>query len=310
VKRGVLALLMAMSLVTSTAYADPTTDDEGARAAMRRGVAAFGRGDAEQALAEYEAAKRLVPHANAPYLYAAEALVVLERYPEAVENLERYLAKNPGVSDGDDVRGRIARIKAQHFPGRLRIVANSADAVVLVDGEPRGSVRQLELKPGKHRVELRATAHEPLTQEIDVVGDREATLVFTFADERTGESPVMVPPQPTFPHTVASPWRTVGWVVTGAGATALVVSFIVDAAALGPKIADYRAAADRRDPAARTLHDDVGSLRGDIIAGYVTGGILTAAGLGIVLFGPRTTTVAVTPWATPTAAGLGFRAAL
>jgi tetratricopeptide (TPR) repeat protein len=300
-----LAIMLCSAKV---ALADGGTDDEEGRAAMRRGVAAFGRGDAETALAEYETAKRLVPHANAPYLYAAEALLTLERYPQAVENLERYLAKNPDVSDAGEVRNRIARIKADHYAGHLHVVSNVDGATVLVDGEARGAVRDLDLKPGPHRLELRADAHEPLAQEVDIVGDRDATLVFTLAERVAPRIPVELPPQRRAEP--PPPWRTVGWIGTAAGATTLAVSFLVDVAALGPKISDYRAAADRGDPAARGLRDDATSLRTLTAAGYVTGGVLAAGGVSLLLFAPRAAPVALTPWATPSAAGVGFRSPL
>jgi tetratricopeptide (TPR) repeat protein len=299
-----IAVVLSMLFVATTARAD---DDEDARAAMRRGVAAFGRGEAEKALEEYETAKKLVPLANAPYLYAAEALVALARYKEAVQNLEAYLAKSPNVSDAEDVRTRIARIKAEHYLGRVKIVSNVAEATVELDNSPKGDVRDLELEPGKHRVELRAPGRVAAAQDIQVVGDRDATLVFTLAEEQKVEPP----PRPPPPEPTTSPWRTAGFVATGVGAATLLVTFIVDAAALGPKISDYRAAADRGDPQARSLHDDAVGLRNGAIAGYVVGGVVTAAGLGIVLFGPRTTTnVAITPWATPYAGGLGIRSSL
>jgi tetratricopeptide (TPR) repeat protein len=298
-----IAAVLTVLLIAGSARAD---DDEDARAAMRRGVAAFGRGEAEKALEEYETAKRLVPHANAPYLYAAEALVALARYREAVDNLERYLAKSPDVSDADDVRRRIARIKAEHYPGRVQIVSNMPDATVELDGELRGKVREVELSPGRHHFELRAPSRAIVSQEVDVVGDRDATLVFSFVEEPRTEAPSAPPPSPA----AASPWRTVGWVGAGVGATTLLVTLLVDVAALGPKVSEYRAAADRGDPGARGLREDAVGLRTGTIVGYVTGGIVTGAGLGIVLFGPRSPTVAVAPWASQTAAGISLGSAL
>lgn len=310
-RRGltVAALLVLVSTVTtSVARADDADSEQEARSAMRRGVAAFGRGDAEKALEEYESAKRLVPNANAPYLYAAEALMALARWEEAVRNLEGYLAKSPAVSDRDDVRTRIARIRAEHYPGRVTIAADVAEATVTFDGESRGTARTLEARPGRHRVELRAPAHETVVQEVDVVGDREVALTFALPEERRTEAP------PTAPSSsAASPWRTAGWITAGAGATVLLVTTVVDAAVLGPKIDDYRAAADRGDPSARELHDDATGLRSLAIAGYVTGAVVTAAGLGLALFAPRSSqapAARLTPWVTPTTAGLGFGGAL
>lgn len=299
------AIILALLTLSSTALAD---DEEEARAAMRRGVAAFGRGEAEKALEEYETAKRLVPQANAPYLYAAEALVALARYPEAVANLERYLAKNPSVSDAEDVRGRIAKIKAEHYPGHVKIVVNVQDATMFVDGESRGVLASVDMQPGRHRIEARAPSYETAAQEIDVVGDRESTLVFTLREERKVEQP---PPPPPPPAPEPTPWRTVGWATAGVGAATIVTAFIVDVAVLGPKIDDYRAAADRGDPSARGLRDDATTLKSISLAGYVVGGVLTAGGLGVALFAPRTkSTTALAPWTTPNSAGLVLHGAL
>src|SRR3954454_18426042 len=105
------AVAGAAALAIALASGNAAADDDEALAAMRRGVAAFGRGDAEEALREYESAKRAAPVANMPYRYAAEALVSLHRYRDAVESLEGYLAKKPDVGDADEVRAQIARLR-------------------------------------------------------------------------------------------------------------------------------------------------------------------------------------------------------
>lgn len=311
--RAAFASAMMFVFAMASGRAAFADDDEEARAAMRRGVAAFGRGEAEKALQEYELAKKLVPQANAPYLYAAEALVALARYEEAVANLDRYLAKNPGVSDAEDVRGRIAKIKAEHYPGHIKITVNVEDATVFLDGESKGSVRAIDAKPGAHRIEARAPGREPVTQELDVVGAQDTTVVLTLGEARIESPP---PPPPVVVNDAGVPWKTIGWVTTGVGATTFLVAFIVDAAALGPKITDYRDAASRGDPSARALHDDAVGLRSLSVAGYIAGGVLTAAGVGMVLFAPKSATqtaptaASLSPWFTVGGGGLGFRAPL
>lgn len=322
------AALAAIVLAASSSRAGEAEEEE-ARAAMRRGVAEFGRGEADKALAEYEAAIRLAPGANAPHLYAAEALLALGRFKEAVDHLEQYIAKRPDVSDAGEVRERIARIKAEHYPGRVRVTSNVDDAELFVDGEARGSARALELAPGKHRIELRATRREAASQEIVVVGDRDASVFLALAEERPSAPPAAAvgPVAPVVPperdaRVAPSPWPTVGWVTAGVGAATLATFFVVDVAALGPAVSDYHAAADRADPDARTLRDDATSLRTLTVVGYVTGGVLAAAGVGVLLFAPRSTaaspaarsatptTARLTPWVTPGAAGLGVGGAL
>ena len=98
------ALAFALLLV---AHPIAAADENSARDAVRRGMAAFARGDAQAALLEYEAAKQLAPDANAPYLFAAEALAALGRWPDVVANLEEYLRKNPNEIGRASCRERV-----------------------------------------------------------------------------------------------------------------------------------------------------------------------------------------------------------
>lgn len=311
-KRAILLGALALVMVTTSAHAD---NDADARAAMQRGVSAFGRGDAAKALEEYETAKRLVPQANAPWLYAAEALIALARYPEAVANLEVYLEKSPNVSDAADVRARIARIKREHFPARVTLTVEPPDAVVSVDGTERGQVRSLELAPGHYRIEARAAGRAPASREVDVVGATEQTVTLALELAKPTPPDPMPPPAPPVDNREATIWPTVGWVTTAVGGTMLLASVVVDLAVLGPKVSDYRTAASRGDASARDLRDDASGLQGLTLAGYVAGGVITAAGVGVLLFAPRTTAAerpatGFFPMLGSGVAGLGFRGAL
>jgi tetratricopeptide (TPR) repeat protein len=282
-------------------------DEEEARAAMRRGVAAFGRGEAEAALGEYETAKRLAPRANAPYRYAAEALLSLGRYEQAVQNLEAYLAKSPGVSDASEVKEKIAKIKAEHYPAKLRVKTETPDATVRVDDEPKGPPGTIELPPGKHRVEVRAPGHLAATQDVTLVGEQEKEVVFTLEPQPPERPPAEPPPyrMPVEPPESRSPWRTVGWIGVGVGAATIVTSAVLDVAVLGPKIGDYRAAADREDVRARDLHDEASSLRTGVLVGYVAGAVVAAGGAALVVLAPSSSrTARVVPAFAPGHAGV------
>jgi tetratricopeptide (TPR) repeat protein len=264
------------------------SDENAAREALRRGMAAYARGDAEGALAEYETAKRLAPLANAPYQFAAQALESLGRWPEVVANLEQYLAKNPNVSNAGQIRARIAKVRADHFPGHLRIDGH-AGAALTIDGESRGVLpAKVDLLPGKHRVEVADAG----TKDVTIKGDEEAALVFDDKVEPQAP-PASPPPAPppavhrSSPSSSASPYRTLGWILAGTGAATLITSFIVDLAVLGPKIDDYEAAADQHDPRARQLRDEAAGLRTGLVIGYAAGAILAAGGGGLVVFAPR-----------------------
>lgn len=285
-RRAIVAGAFAALVVTAWSAPAHADDEDDARAAMMRGIAAFGRGQADAALAEYEAAKKLAPKANAPYRYAAEALVALGRHAEAVENLEAYLRKNASVSDAQEVREKIARIKADFYPARLAIHADAPDAIVLVDDELKGAPRTIELRPGRHHIEVRAPGRASATQDVMLVGDRDATLVLTLSPEDTPPATHVIVPE-TSVQTFPTPWRTLGWVGVGLGAAAVVTGAVLDLAVLGPKVDDYDAASAKGDVGARDLRDSASTLQTTVLVTYVAGGVLAAGGAALLLFAPK-----------------------
>src|SRR4051812_14273612 len=122
---------------------------------MKRGMAAFSRRDAEAALTEYKKAQRLVPDANLPHRYAAEALVELERYEEALREYEAYLRIKPDVSDAGEVRQRMDTVRAK-LDAFVDITSSPAGASVFVDGSSTKAgvtpVTALRLRRGSHTI--------------------------------------------------------------------------------------------------------------------------------------------------------------
>jgi hypothetical protein len=259
---------------------------------MRRGTAALENGDAQAALSEYEMAKRLVPSANAPWYFSAEALMVLGRWREAVEGFEVYLAKDPTVSDADRVRDRIAKIRAEHFPARVHVSASAEGAVISIDGERRGPPGTFELRPGTHHIEAAAPSYTPSAKDLDLTGDTDTDIPLSLR-------PIdrVPPPQaPTPILTEPTLWPTVGWLAAGAGAVALGTTVVIDTAVLGPKFHDFSHAADQArvgNPTdvstARDLSEQVQSIQHAVLVGYVVSGALVIAGLSVALFAPKTT---------------------
>jgi tetratricopeptide (TPR) repeat protein len=274
----VLAFGLALSRAATAAEPEPVqaTLDE-ARAAMRRGASALEEGDGEAALAEYETAKRLAPQANAPWFFAGEALERLGRFREAVASFEGYLAKDPTVSDAAKVQARIDRIRAEHFPGRLLVIAAAPGAEVAVDGGPAAVPGLLELAPGKHRLAASAPAYAPATREVDVVGDRDATI--TFVLQPTSRDPEPPRRDDDAPRS-AFPWRTAGWATAGVGAAGFVTMLVLDSAVLRPKIDDYR------NQPTKQRFDSATSLQEGILVGYIVSSVVVAAGIAVGLFAP------------------------
>src|SRR5687768_14588187 len=125
---------------------------------MKRGLAAFAKRDAETALAEYRKAETLVPDANLPHRYAAEALVELERYEEAIKEYEQYLAIKPDVSDAGEVRARIEGAR-EKIDGTINLTSSPAGADVFIDGAPQRAgvtpLAGLKVRRGQHTIVVR-----------------------------------------------------------------------------------------------------------------------------------------------------------
>ena len=266
--------LSGLAVETPAAADDATVQastEAEAQAAMERGIAAFGKGDAATALFEYERAMRLVPRANLPYRYAAEALLQLERPRAAIEHLEKYLAMNPQVSDASTVRARIDSLRRERLPSLLRLRAPDPGSQVRVD---RGALQTLpldvELTPGEHTLTVEHAGRLPTTERIHVVGGR--------TEERVLAIGAPVPEKDPTPEPASSALLVGSFVTLGAGLLTLGTSAVLDATLLEAKISDLAAASKRGEPNLLALKNDATSARTGVVAGYVAGSILTVAG--------------------------------
>jgi tetratricopeptide (TPR) repeat protein len=283
VNRGTLLVLLVGVLVLASprSYAQVETApsaEQKAREAMERGVALFGRGEAEAALREYALAKTHAPLANVPYLYSAEALIVQKRYREAVTELEGYIAKNPKVSDRADVEVRIQTLRRDHFPGRVRFewTTKPAEVSVTVDDVPVTPPQVLELSAGQHRLRIRGAGVESEERTIAVVGDQERTeqLLTTKRASaqlaRPGEARV---------------WPTVGWAGVGGGGAIFATSLVLDLTVLKNRADAYDTAAIS-GVGVEDARSNANATRTGILIGYGVGLTFAAAGALVLALAP------------------------
>lgn len=249
-----------------------------AQAAMERGIAAFGKGDAATALFEYEQAMRLVPRANLPYRYAAEALLQLDRPRAAIEHLEKYLAMNSRVSDAAAVRARIESLRRERLPGTLKLDATVPGSQVRIDqGVVRTLPIEVELSPGEHVFVVEHPGRVASTERIHVVGGRTASVTLAL-----GAPILKVPPAAAAPAEGAPALLVTSLATLGLGLVTLGTSAVVDASVLRGKISDLDAASQRGDANLADLKSDASGVRTGVIAGYVAGAVVTVTG-GILL---------------------------
>jgi tetratricopeptide (TPR) repeat protein len=290
---AVLALLVAGTF-EATGFAagpkttEPSESEREAQLAMQRGIALFGRGDAEGALREYESAKVLVPAANIPYLYAAEAQTKLGHTALAIENLEVYLAKNPQVSDGGAIRARIKALRAE-LPGSLRVnVAPAGTAFeTLVDRSIRlESGRSLALKPGVHAVTVLADGFERYEQDVTIEASNVHEIVVSLTPHRRVSAPPLIVHENPARSEPASGWLWTGGTLLGAGAIGLAGSILVDATALQKSFRRLEDASNRGDAQLASFQSDTRSLRTGLQITYIASAVIALGGLAVILLRP------------------------
>ena len=107
----ILALLMPMTSLR----AQPAADDPDIEIARRRfkvGMQFYADQNYEKALAEFEAARRVMPAPGLDY-NIARCFDRLERYEDAIREYEKYLQQQPNAADSASTRERVAKLRAR-----------------------------------------------------------------------------------------------------------------------------------------------------------------------------------------------------
>ncbi len=249
------------------APADPRLDE--ARDRQARGRALLDAGDANGALAEFEAVYTLLEGHPRRFMALANigrAHQTLGQYDRAMTYYERYLEE--GGPDAEDRAAVQAAIDAlASLLGTVTITTNVPEAEVWIDNRRVGAAPgDVRVPGGVHALELRAAGHAPSRREVEVVARR--SLAIAIELEPIGEGGGVDPA-----------FFFAGLGVTGAtGAVALTIGglFLARQAETSDRIADGTAATSDLD-AEREL-----ALVADVLFG-VTGALAVATVvLGVV----------------------------
>jgi tetratricopeptide (TPR) repeat protein len=306
VGKGLIRAVLVSSLVTATtAWAAGPKPDASARdqakAAMRRGMSAFAAGDADTALSEYQRAQKLAPDANIPYRYAAEALIKLGRYQEAVDSLQRYIELTPDASDADAIRAKIEELRSRNARSTLTVRCEPKGAQVFVDdgSQPIGQtpLESVQVAPGKHTIRVQAPHHDDATLSIDIkpAGHGELTCSLTTTPRPstpTAPPPVAEPPafrpqaRAPAPAQQADSMRLLGWVGLGAGAATLLTGALLDSTWLGTAVDNFHSSVDAEDARALSWKNKAENRRMAVGVIYGAGALVTLTGVTLLLW-PR-----------------------
>lgn len=275
----------------SPASAPPTAGDPnlGARAKYDAGTSAFAEGRFVEAALDFEAAAHERPNAVALYTAALswEKANVLDR---AADDYARVVAMG-GLPPDESERATQRLGSLEGVLGAVLVTAGSEEARVQLDANTDVQTpAKLHAGAGMHKLAVRAPGR-PLEQ-VSVALVRGTTTKLDLAGVQPSLAPPSSPPSsgpaPLAPATESeaqsggaargTPVRSaVGFVALGAGATAILAGALLGVEALGARDA-YNAAPTMAG------YGHSSDLQAWTNAAFVSGGLLAAAGLVLVLW--------------------------
>lgn len=236
--------------------------------------------------------------------------VKLERDGEALNYYQDYLRRG-GKDISKDEREAIERdlLLIQGNGATLELSSSETDlelqnersgsTVGRQNHEFTGGKRTLFVRAGEHRLTARAKDGRTLVWQVNVDPGRTVSHVFDFdAPPDQGQPAAAAPPAqpapssppPTSDATAASgsnPVRTIGFITAGAGVAALGGALVTGLMA-NSKQDEATSKCDAQkvcEPSAKPLFDDAESLAGTSNVLWIGGGVVTAVGIGMIVFG-------------------------
>jgi tetratricopeptide (TPR) repeat protein len=256
----------------------------------------------------------------------AVVLLDAKKYAEACPKLEQAIALVPiavgarlALAECDAGRGRLASAlagyrkaqslaKAAEQPERERLALTRAtelaprvgtlrlalaaaaeklaELTVEVDGQRLENASlsgPLPLDAGKHVVQARARGRRAFRAEIDVRDGQAAVIDVTLSEAGTGS------PEPE-PGSAPAPWRTVGIVAGAAGLVAIGAGAGMGAVAISKNDESYTLGCVRHGmctPGGAAARNEAYSNAAVATGLFIGGGVLLAAGVGVILAAPR-----------------------
>ncbi len=166
-------LLLAVTLAASPAHAERPRPKPGAAQsaakAFERGQKLYIQGKYLEAIAAFEEAQKLLPHASTLF-NIGRCYESMGKAVQAVEQYRRALAASPESALEGDLKQRIERLRSE--PVRVFVSSEPAGARVTVDGarapEPGVTPVVVKLRPGEHVLILELAGHHLTTQRVEV----------------------------------------------------------------------------------------------------------------------------------------------
>jgi hypothetical protein len=203
--RALFLCLTLAPLLTAPAQAERPRPGaaQAAAKAFERGQKLYVQGKYLEAIAAFEEAHRLAPHASALF-NIGRCYESMGRSAQAVEQYERALKAAPEAGLEADLRARIGRLRAE--PVRVFVSSEPAGARVTVDGarapEPGQTPIVVKLAPGEHVLILEHKGYHLTTRRVEVEMAKEQPVQVVL---RPLPRPCPPPPPPCPPPPAPCP---------------------------------------------------------------------------------------------------------
>jgi len=315
-RSGSLVVALLVACLGHPALAAEGTTRSAARQLGTEGVQAYQAGDYASAVEKLERAYGALPVPSLA-LWSARAL---ERTGKLVEASERYLEAVRGEVSGD--RELQAQAKKDAAAEREQLLPRIPTLSIHVEGP---SCEKLELllngqslsaglvdtplptNPGPVTVVARCSELEA-TETIELAEATQRQVALRLTPTQAAKNPAPSPATVPSDTTTGKPSRwqpTAGWISIGVGGAGIVLGAIMGGVALG-KVSELGCDSNGACPGA--TDDELASantLRTVSTVGFIAGGILTAAGVTLLLIPPpRADAAYVTPYLTASSIGL------
>jgi hypothetical protein len=240
--------------------------------------------------------------------------VKLERDGEALTYYQDYLRRGGKDISKDEreaierdlllIKGNGATLELSSSETELELQdERSGSTVGRQNHEFTGGKRTLFVRAGEHRLTAKAKDGRTLEWQVNVDPGRTVSHEFDFnapAPEQTPPAPAHQaqpgsppPPVEAPAASTSNPVRLIGFITTGVGVAALGGGLITGLMA-NSKQDEATSKCDSQkicDPAAEPLFEDAESLAGTSNVLWIGGGVVTAAGIAMIVFGkPSTST--------------------
>ncbi len=161
--------------VTPTSHAQPTPVKPSAKAEANRhfknGVALYAEAKFKEALAEFERAHSLSPHPLVLYNLGITHRA-LSRYALAIEFLNKFLKKGPGVVKPESLaKGKTELAEIEKLVVRITIQTQPAGALVTSGTRTIGTTplsASVVFAPGEHQLRATLAGHRPAVRNVRV----------------------------------------------------------------------------------------------------------------------------------------------